>query len=1019
MAQRSRRLPFWQRPVAWWNTAFTLAVWRWRTQRFLLLVVGLGIMVAVVLLSFLPLFTSVMTTAGLRSILRAGSNSAQIVANANIQGISTDQVAEATSQVNQVMKRNLGQYLAGVPQTTLITGNWYLNHGGFTMDFYGVPMQTAPSHLNLLQGHLPAENSASTSSIDIMLTPSAAFYMGGVRVGDLIPLSVLLLTKPAMNNLGLPGGPLSYVQTLVAHVVGIFQVRPGDAYWNGYTLEALPPASRQTPPPFLALTSQATLLTLFNTLSQQHQAAGVFFSDKSGNSVLLSYQLNVPLITGNRLGDVIGRLGKLQQDVDQTFIPASALTNLTSVTLGGLVLHDLDAASTLEKYQSQVEIVQTPTLILSVEIVCLVLFFISAMVSALVEREQMAIAVMRSRGSSRLQVLGSLLMQTLVLCLCAGLAGPLLAFGLTYLIAPHFLTVSTRDALNALTLDPGPVLRSLGAYTLAALAVVFLALLLTISLAVRANILTLRREEARAPRRPLWLRLRLDLLIATLAIAAYLLVSYLEHIQTLLSTQTQLFISIPMEIVAPLLLWLAGILFFLRFFPWVLRVLTRLFWRRRGFTGALALAQMERSPRQPARRALLLGLAMAFALFALVFSASQGQRAQDLATYQAVSDFGGSSTSFPFTAPEDAEPVLNQVSAFYRQIQGVTSVTVGYMDNRFLVVNGGTDQAYMRKTVLTAVDANSFAQTAFWNSQDSSQSLASLMALLVAHRQQAISQGAVPAIVASSTWQLLGLAPGMTFRLTDDFGDPDPTVYIAIAEVDHIPPVDDGTQGALLVDYQSLVVGRAHYQEATQPNYVWLRTSDNPAAVSHVRAALADPDMLLSNLVDRRALGSDHAVDPLSRSLLNMLDGGVIAALLLAFLANLLLPLLSARARQTSFAVLRSLGAAPAQITRILAWEMACVLVAALALGLVFGLLLAFTSVPPLVFSSVLPGTLASVSSTALYTLQQIVPVRIILPPSLPVALGLLLALSTLSLLLLTRLAQLPHLNQALLIDDD
>lgn len=150
-----------------------------------------------------------------------------------------------------------------------------------------------------------------------------------------------------------------------------------------------------------------------------------------------------------------------------------------------------------------------------------------------------------------------------------------------------------------------------------------------------------------------------------------------------------------------------------------------------------------------------------------------------------------------------------------------------------------------------------------------------------------------------------------------------------------------------------------------------------------------------------------------------MLDGGVIAALLLAFLANLLLPLLSARARQTSFAVLRSLGAAPAQITRILAWEMACVLVAALALGLVFGLLLAFTSVPPLVFSSVLPGTLASVSSTALYTLQQIVPVRIILPPSLPVALGLLLALSTLSLLLLTRLAQLPHLNQALLIDDD
>ena len=121
---------------------------------------------------------------------------------------------------------------------------------------------------------------------------------------------------------------------------------------------------------------------------------------------------------------------------------------------------------------------------------------------------------------------------------------------------------------------------------------------------------------------------------------------------------------------------------------------------------------------------------------------------------------------------------------------------------------------------------------------------------------------------------------------------------------------------------------------------------------------------------------SNNAVDPLARSLLSILSVGVVAALLLALLANLLLPLLSIRARQTSFAVLRALGAAPGQITRLLAWEMALIQGTALLLGLLFGFLLISTSVAPLVFTSALPANLVDLSSAALYALQQIHPRR-------------------------------------------
>ncbi|HEY3993966.1 MAG TPA: FtsX-like permease family protein, partial [Ktedonobacteraceae bacterium] len=200
---------------------------------------------------------------------------------------------------------------------------------------------------------------------------------------------------------------------------------------------------------------------------------------------------------------------------------------------------------------------------------------------------------------------------------------------------------------------------------------------------------------------------------------------------------------------------------------------------------------------------------------------------------------------------------------------------------------------------------------------------------------------------------------------------------------------------------------------------VWLRTSDNPAAISQVRVALGNPPLALDGLVDRRAISNRNAVDPLSRSLLSILSVGVVAALLLAFLANLLLPLFRMSERKTQFAILRSLGATPDQIARLLAWEMVVILASALLLGCLFGLLLILTSVAPLVFTGVLPGNLVDLSSLALYTLQQIIPVTIVLPPSLFAALAILLALCLLAIGLTTWLAQRPLLAPALFVDDD
>jgi ABC-type lipoprotein release transport system permease subunit len=1021
MKRKSQDAGAWQRWQAFFSAAMTLAVWRWRTQRLLLLIAGLGITCALMLVAALPLFSSVMTTAGLRNVLRAQPNSAQITANAGLQALSTREVGNAAALADRVVQREIGPYLTGEPQRTVITGNWYLSSTSFTLNFYGVPVQTVQPHLQLLRGRLPNTTSASTSTIEVMLTQSAASDLE-VNVGDLIPLSVLLATQQVKQQLGVPGGPMPYVNTLNAYVVGIFQAHASDPYWNGYTLEAPPLDARLTPPPFLALTDQHVLLSMLDTIASQHGAEGIFFADKSVDAVFLSYTLNTTVITSNSLPELITRLGRLQQDANQTFLlpdHPGADVNIIGIILFGLPLHAQDDPSTLEKYASQVGIVQTPALILTVEIVGLILFFVSTIIGELVERDQLAIAVMRSRGSSRLQIFVSLLLQTLGLCLLAGLLGPLLALGLVILVIPHFLMASNQDALNVLALDPAQVVRSLALFTAIALAGALCTLLVVIVLVVRTNILTQRREETRATSLPLWYRQRLDLVTALLAIAGYLLILYLQHVQQFLNAQGQTLVSLPLELLAPLLLVLAGILFFIRLFPLLLRLLTYPLRFTRGISAVLAVTQMERAPRRPMRMALLLGLTIAYVIFSLVFSASQDQRAQDLAAYQAVSDFAGYTPVLPNTTPADAATILGQVDLIYGKIQGVASVTVGYVDNRYLYLNGDTGQAYAHKTILTAVDARTFAQTALWSAQDSQQSLSSLMAMLNEQRETAEQRGVVPAIVAASTWQMLGLKPGMTFHLADNLGEFDATVYVAVAEVQHIPPTDDGVQGALLVDYQTLVAGRAHYQKATRPNYIWLRVNDTPTAVSQVRAALDDPALALEDLVDRRAISGDNAVDPLARSLLGILGTGVLVALLLALLANFLLPLLGVRMRQTNFAVLRALGANSGQITGQLVWEMALMLATALLLGLLFGALLVVTSVSSLVFTSALPGSLVDLSNTALYTLQQVIPVTIVVPPSLLIALSLLLALCLLAVISMSRLARRPLLAEALLVDDD
>ncbi|HCI80091.1 MAG TPA: hypothetical protein DHW02_10425, partial [Ktedonobacter sp.] len=204
-------------------------------------------------------------------------------------------------------------------------------------------------------------------------------------------------------------------------------------------------------------------------------------------------------------------------------------------------------------------------------------------------------------------------------------------------------------------------------------------------------------------------------------------------------------------------------------------------------------------------------------------------------------------------------------------------------------------------------------------------------------------------------------------------------------------------------------------------NYLWVKTKDDTASVSHVRNVLTTTQPIITPLGDRRALVSQLSQDPLTLDLLGVLALGATTALLLALLGNLLASWLNARNRQTSFVVLRALGTSSQQVAGVLTWEQGITYITAVLLGILFGALLSATAIPSLIFSTApVNGVVGEgISANDFYALQHLLPVRLALPPSLIIALLILISICMIALVMMVRIVTRPELGQMLRLNED
>lgn len=1020
------------------SSTVLLALWRLRRTWGMLLITGVGMVTAVLLVCAIPLYSQITMTAGLHSTLTENSQNSTLSIHASLEGLSSTSVGQISKTFNTLMRNNLATYIepADISSLQMQSGMQLLSpkpaNVNDTLALLSYDMNQVGSHAKIVRGRLPSSTytTSGQGSMEVAITQQTALTFK-LDVGSTMTAQFVGYSGPIDDS-----SRQAETLNLSFQVVGIYTADSvGDAFWGRYDANPVVIDSQQqvSQVRYSALVSNAALLQLLDQTAQTVKGGkpgtdNLLFSSQV-TDLYLYYRLNSRQLSTDILPQLLKAMQNVQANVSsnygtQQILPAYPYIQVAALT--GPAISSQQNVGLIELYSNRVDLTYIPVTILMALAVGLILFFVAMMANLLVDRQLTTIAILRSRGASRGQIFGSFVVQSLGLALLSLFAGSLLAQPVVYVLTQRTFGANGQGALDLIFSSPLKPLGMIWYYALAGILVCIMTMMFCVYRAVSFDVLALRRETARSTARTIWQRLNLDIVAIVIALTGFGASLYLSHVQDL-NAQTSALVVAPLSLIAPIFLALAVILILMRVYPLLLSLTARVVGYGRGVSAILAVGQMARSPRQALRMTLLLALASAFAIFSLVFSASQGQHAIDIANYQVGSDLYGT-----LPAPTLRMTATGELKAL-QSVSGVRSIAPAYTAK--YSVQGDDPNSTFPLQVL-AIDPTNFAKTLNWPQQFSSQSLNSMMQQLVALRQQAVKQNNLPAIVDALTWQRLGLVPNQTFQIMIDSN-----TYVtctAIVEVQHIPTIDDssdntssGLPGGVLIDYQTFskvvpavasnsakMTGVTESQPVLDYNIAWFRTVDDPAQIARIHTALTG--LHVTSLLDRRQLANTLRNDPLYLSLAGELLLAATAALLLALSGSLLGSWLSTRMRLTNFALLRALGTSLRQVAGVLSWEQAITYITAILLGAILGALLSVTIVPSLVSSSVPYNTIqVTAIAGASYALEHILPVQIIVPLSLILIFAALVVICVVVLTMMVRVVTRPALGQELRLNED
>jgi putative ABC transport system permease protein len=611
-----------------------------------------------------------------------------------------------------------------------------------------------------------------------------------------------------------------------------------------------------------------------------------------------------------------------------------ARTNVeTGALLTGARL-EISPAEALGRHQAQVRRLTLVLTIFSIPILGLIAYFVILVAGLIVQRQSNEIAVLRSRGASRSQVLGVYLLEGALVGLVAlALAQPLGA-------AAAFLMTWTRSFLDLAPIEPLPIVltdeaRRRGVQMFGLL---LLASMLPALGVARYTVVSYKAERARATRRPFWQRAFLDLLLLAPAYYAY---TQLKQRGTIalpgISGPAGDPFANPLLLLAPSLYMFALALLAVRLFPLLMRLLAWAFSWLPGVAAITALRYLARTPRAYTGPVLLLILTLSLATFTASMARTLDGHLLDRVYYEVgadmrLADLGQSldPNQSPLQVGVAAQPqpqdTLNEAKFLflpvsdYLGISGVAAATRVVRTTASANVGGNSQDVQF-----LGLDRAEFAGVARWRDDYAGESLGALM--------NRLADDPAAVLVSSDFASRRGLRVGDRLTLTlSDLDAPRQMPAVIAGFVGLFPTVypDDGP----------LVIGNLDYvfeQEGGQfPYEVWLRLRDG----ANRKTIIDGVSELSLRTFDQGYAPEEIALEwerPERQGVFGLLSAGFVAAAFLTLLGFLFYAVLSFQRRFVELGMLRAIGLSARQLGALLTYEQALIIGAGMLAGTLIG----------------------------------------------------------------------------------
>ena len=445
--------------------------------------------------------------------------------------------------------------------------------------------------IELLAGRFPAPVTNNTDPVEVLVSDALVEELG-VQVGEQY---VVYYQEPSAAE--------SKVKTFFQHpvrIAGIWRARdPNEDFWF-YRQSALEDVLLMPEPSYVQMAQGMkgeVGLALWSLLCNGDQVRSIDVGPLLGRSALVRKEVDM-----------------LLRDIEIVRSPEEALTN----------------------YGRTVRLLTILLYVFSVPVLGLILYFIALVSGMIVQRQRNEVAMIRSRGTTTLQVVGIYFMEGLVVGGISIVIGSILgermaqAMGLTR----SFLVLEDRPFL------PTTLSWTNLRYGLLALVASLLASVVPAVGASQKTVVTYKQEQARSLKAPFWQRAFLDLLLLVPGLYGYYLleqrgtISFLET-----GDQTGSPFSNPYLFVVPVVLVFALSLFCIRVFPWVMRFFAWLANSLRSVVPVLALRHLSRTARHYTGPMLLLIFTLSLAVFTASMAETLDNYTVDRSYYEIGADY--------------------------------------------------------------------------------------------------------------------------------------------------------------------------------------------------------------------------------------------------------------------------------------------------------------------------------------------------------------------------------------------